>query len=196
MIVLLAPMLADTDRAMDLTTLYNVLCEDQIRNEDEDPIVSLMRSSVHISLQSLEHSDPECIELLYLLALLPGGILPKDLDQLWNAAKQKVGKHGSRSMRDSFLTAFEDEAYEFAADCKWKRPFLKLRKNRLIQETKIVFNGKHETNPNWFDSTLLSLPVFVLSFAEAQITPVLYEAFQAVLADYFRRELSKLYERN
>jgi len=36
MIVLLAPMLADTDRAIDLTTLYNTLCADQLKNEDED----------------------------------------------------------------------------------------------------------------------------------------------------------------
>jgi hypothetical protein len=44
-------MLADTERAMDLVGLYKTLCDDQLTQEDgEDPMMALMRSSVHISL--------------------------------------------------------------------------------------------------------------------------------------------------
>ena len=45
------------------------------------------------------------------------------------------------------------------------------------------------------DETLLSLPVFVSNFAEAQITSEMYSALTAVLCEYFKKEFAKLYER-
>jgi hypothetical protein len=52
MIVILAPILADTERPMDLVGLYRTLCQNQLQNDHvgEDAMVSLMQSTVHISL--------------------------------------------------------------------------------------------------------------------------------------------------
>jgi hypothetical protein len=98
MVVILAPMLADTERAMDLVGLYKTLCEDQLSHEEgEDPMMVLMRSTVHISLQSMQNSDPECLELLYLLSLLPGGVTPRELDILWKAYKDRTGSEKAES---------------------------------------------------------------------------------------------------
>lgn len=41
--------------------------------------------SAGISFQAVEEKDPENIELLHLLALLPGGVSPDDLDLLWGS---------------------------------------------------------------------------------------------------------------
>lgn len=44
MVVILAPMLADTEHAMDLVGLYKTLCDDQLSHEQgEDPMMVLMR---------------------------------------------------------------------------------------------------------------------------------------------------------
>jgi hypothetical protein len=45
------------------------------------------------------------------------------------------------------------------------------------------------------EDTLLTLPVFVSNFAEAQITAEIYQVLSAVLSDYFKKEFAKLYER-
>ena len=44
--------------------------------------------SAGISFQAVEEKDPENIELLHLLALLPGGISPDDLDNLWGKLQE------------------------------------------------------------------------------------------------------------
>jgi hypothetical protein len=54
-------------------------------------MMAFMRSSLHVSLRSIQNSDPECLELLYLLSLLPEGIMPKELDMLWKAFKDRTG---------------------------------------------------------------------------------------------------------
>jgi len=46
------------------------------------------------------------------------------------------------------------------------------------------------------EDTLLNLPEFVTSFAEAQISQELSERYYRVLSSYFGSELAKLYERN
>jgi hypothetical protein len=46
MIVILAPLLADTERTLDLTGLYKKLCEDQISKTGNDE----MMGAVHISV--------------------------------------------------------------------------------------------------------------------------------------------------
>lgn len=45
-------------------------------------LVSL-RLSAQLSFQAIQESDPESMDLLLLLGLLPGGISPKHLDYLW-----------------------------------------------------------------------------------------------------------------
>ena len=42
-----------------------------------------LRLSAHCSFQAIVESDPESMDLLFLLGLLPGGISPDDLDYLW-----------------------------------------------------------------------------------------------------------------
>lgn len=59
--------------------LFKVLKEEGI---EESTLVSL-RISIQLSFQAIEENDPESVDLLYLLGLLPGGIRPKDLDYLW-----------------------------------------------------------------------------------------------------------------
>ena len=51
-----------------------------------------MMKAMHISVQFLKNSDPECMELLNFLAMLPEGVLPKDLDILWLAYLEKKSK--------------------------------------------------------------------------------------------------------
>jgi len=45
------------------------------------------------------------------------------------------------------------------------------------------------------EDTILSIPIFVSNFAEAQISPEMYQALTAVLSDYFKREFKEIYER-
>ena len=40
-------------------------------------------------MQQLQENDPECMELLFFLTMLPGGVLPKDLDILWKSYLEK-----------------------------------------------------------------------------------------------------------
>lgn len=65
--------------------LFKVLEQDGI---EETNLVSL-RLSAGLSFQAIEDSDPENIDLLNLLALLPGGIRPGDLDHLWSNVTKK-----------------------------------------------------------------------------------------------------------
>lgn len=107
-------MLVDAERNMELKTLYSRLCENQLSKSDvsEDNMMSLMQSSVHISLQSMKTRDPECLHLLYLLSLLPGGILPRELDVLWKAYKDLAGAELIfKSFRESYLSVGEVEEH-------------------------------------------------------------------------------------
>ena len=51
MIVILAPMLADTEQTLDLAALYKTLCQDRLENEkDEDGMMIAIKASVHTSV--------------------------------------------------------------------------------------------------------------------------------------------------
>ena len=51
MIVILAPMLTDTERTLDLAALYKTLCQDRLENEkDEDGMMTAIKASVHTSV--------------------------------------------------------------------------------------------------------------------------------------------------
>lgn len=90
----------------------------------------------------------------------------------------------------------ENAEYEFHQDCKWGHCFLNLQKHKLIVERKLPASDTVSSKHNWMDETILSLPEFVTSFAEAQISSELSEHFTRVLSSYFRNEFVKLYERN
>ena len=68
--------------------LFKVLAEEGI---EESTQVSLRLSS-QLSFQAIEESDPESVDLLYLLGLLPGGINPTDLDYLWGKVTKQNRK--------------------------------------------------------------------------------------------------------
>ena len=78
----------------------------------------IMRQSVHISIQAMKYADPDCLELLYLLALLPGGILAKDLDTIWKAYKEGRMSDADENL-NSPTTNTEKSVNEFFQNCKW-----------------------------------------------------------------------------
>jgi hypothetical protein len=81
-ITMLAPMLTDTEHPMTLASLYQAMTADG-GNSSEDGLTQAIQLSVHLSIRQLQNNDEECMSMLYLLSLLPGGILPKDLDKVW-----------------------------------------------------------------------------------------------------------------
>ena len=62
-----------------------------------------VKLGVHMSIQKMK-DDEESMKMLFLLSLLPSGIMPKDLDILWNLyldnrktkTKNAVSKRSSR----------------------------------------------------------------------------------------------------
>ena len=68
--------------------LFKVLSDEGI---EEGMLVSL-RLSAQLSVQAIQESDPESMDLLYLLGLLPGGIKPNELDYLWIRVSQENRK--------------------------------------------------------------------------------------------------------
>ena len=46
----------------------------------EDSMMISLRLSAQVSIQFIQDSDPESMDLFYLLGMLPGGIAPSDLD--------------------------------------------------------------------------------------------------------------------
>ena len=78
-------------------------------------MTQLMRQSVHISLQAMKCADPDCLDMIYLLALLPGGILARDLDIIWKAYKDLVNqdKQHISAINVSYVSVPEGEEYNF-----------------------------------------------------------------------------------
>lgn len=87
-IILVASLLADPQKKLTLKQVYKMLTDDQLfkllseEGIEETMLVSL-RLSAQLSFQVIQESDPESMDLLYLLGLLPGGITSNDLDYLW-----------------------------------------------------------------------------------------------------------------
>ena len=50
----------------------------------EDCMMASLQLSAEVSIQYIADSDPESMDLFYLLGMLPGGIIPKDLDGMWS----------------------------------------------------------------------------------------------------------------
>ena len=73
---------------------------------NESTLVSL-RLSAQLSFQAIEESDPESVDLLYLLALLPGGINPADLDLLWDKVRRQNNKYHHEAQRNQSATGIE-----------------------------------------------------------------------------------------
>lgn len=64
----------------------------------EDSMMISLRLSAQVSIQFIQDSDPESMDLFYLLGMLPGGIAPHDLDFLWQRIlKQNSQVYGSEN---------------------------------------------------------------------------------------------------
>ena len=57
-----------------------------------DSMLASLRISAQLAIQTIQDNDPESMDLLYLLCLLPGGISHDDLDYLWNKVMQEHRK--------------------------------------------------------------------------------------------------------
>lgn len=69
-------------------------------------MMAAIKATINISMQHLNNSDPECMELLYFLVMLPGGVLPKDLDIIWR--NYSATKKGGEKIRPSKLKSKKD----------------------------------------------------------------------------------------
>ena len=84
-----------------LTTLYDQVLLDKSRNQEEDDFDSAgdnsyqrgtgirenylsLRCCAEASIQLLESSLPECLNLLYFLGCLPGGVNRQQLKEMWS----------------------------------------------------------------------------------------------------------------
>ena len=47
-------------------------------------MMASLQLSAQVSIEFIKYSDPETMDLFYLLGMLPGGIHTKELDHLWN----------------------------------------------------------------------------------------------------------------
>ena len=87
-IILVAPLLADREKHLDLVSLYRKMTSNELlfilkQEMIEDSMMASLQLSAQVSIQFIKDSDPESMELFYLLGMLPGGISPKELDILW-----------------------------------------------------------------------------------------------------------------
>ena len=87
-IILVASLLADLQKKHTLKEIYKMQTADELLDNlkqegIQDSMLVSLRLSTHISVQAIQDNDPESMDLLYLLSLLPGGIIPEDLDLLW-----------------------------------------------------------------------------------------------------------------
>jgi hypothetical protein len=149
-----------------------------------------------MSIRSLE-SDEECMLLMKLLSLLPGGVVPRDLDNLWvDLLKANFKNENIRKMvkRQSKLDSKQNlnNGLKSSNDFKWLRAFTELKKNRLIVETKLseeLIRG----NDDWVNNTLIGLPNFLSKFIEAEISLELIQTFHSILTNHFLQEFKLFY---
>ena len=85
---MIAPLLADSEKNLDLVHLYRMLTSEKLFNElkkdkVDDSTMASLRISAQVSIQFISESDPETMNLFYILGMLPGGLSPDDLDCLW-----------------------------------------------------------------------------------------------------------------
>ena len=52
--------------------------------EIEDEMMKSLQLSAQVSIEFISKSDPETMDLFYLLGMLPGGISPKELNEIWS----------------------------------------------------------------------------------------------------------------
>ena len=83
---MLASIYSDPEHPITLVGLYEKLC-DETGSENDDNVDALMHAikiSTYLSIKNIIQTHPHSMELLRLVAMLPGGIEPKDLDKLWH----------------------------------------------------------------------------------------------------------------
>ena len=112
--MLVAPLLSDRNSKIgntnytSLVDLYKLMTSNELfhRLKDEkieDDMQISLRLSAQVSIQSIEETDPESMDLFFLLGLLPGGVSPSDLDHMW-----RMVTHNSYDNRKNFSRNYED----------------------------------------------------------------------------------------
>ena len=67
------------------TSIPKIRCSDPTKQEKiEDKMAESLAISAQVSIQFIMDSDIETMDLFFLLGMLPGGVSPKDLDELWH----------------------------------------------------------------------------------------------------------------
>ena len=56
-----------------------------------------LKVSMDISINQLKETEPEAINLFWLIGLLPGGCTPNELDSLWGSAWLSIAEKLLRS---------------------------------------------------------------------------------------------------
>ena len=94
-------------------------------------MMASLQISAEVSIQFIKDSDPESMELFYLLGMLPGGIAPKDLDKLW--AKIMEYKNQNRNMKTNMQPSLLTDE-NVMSESPWRRAFYELKKNKFVDE--------------------------------------------------------------
>ena len=110
-----------------------------LKNEKiEDKMAQSLTIPAQVSIQFIMDSDIESMDLFFLLGMLPGGISPKDLDELWLKV-ESVSKFAIKADKDSFIGSQVSPKSTLiheveSADSPWRRAFNKLLKGKLVEE--------------------------------------------------------------
>ena len=103
---MIAPLLADADKHLDLVKLYGILTSNELcallkKEEIQDSMIASLTLSAQVSIQFIRENDPESMDLFFILSMLPGGVTPAELDLLWSKHNQlKTIKDAIDSMID------------------------------------------------------------------------------------------------
>lgn len=133
-IILTAPLLDDPLKKIHLVDLYKMLTSNQLcqilQSENiEDRMMASLRLSVQVSVKMIQESDPACMMLFFVLALLPGGVTEQEIQQMevFMTKLQRVGSTSAEIQRVQNDNELEDESV-------WKLAKAKLQQNHLIEE--------------------------------------------------------------
>ena len=147
---LVAPLLADIEKHLDLVHLYRMLTSEVLYNElkkdnVDDCTLASLRISAAVSIRFISESDPETMNLFYLLGMMPGGITPNELDCLWKKIKECRSTTKTMEMKTiSRRTLTNGEKTKVrSGEGLWRRALQELKKSNLVEE---LIQSKEDTS--------------------------------------------------